>query len=200
MPRTPRELHENAFYHLINRGNNKQLVFRKDLDFHVFLSLLIESKQQHPLPIFGYCLMPNHYHLILQAKKPETVRRFVHWAMTCFSEYSHAEHKTSGHLWQGRYKNFLIDCDQYLVTALRYIEGNPLRAKLVNSCIEWPWSSAKDHWQNRYSGLVDPPPIALPLDWVNFVNMPLTGREIEIVKKKNRGQSPPGGTVPLNIS
>ena len=197
MPRTARELFKNAFYHVVNRGNNRQDVLCKDLDFHVFLSLLMESKQKYPLPIFAYCLMPNHFHLILQAREPENVWRFVHWAMTCFAEYSHAEHKTSGHLWQGRYKSFLVDNDRYLITAMRYIESNPIRANLVLSCADWPWSSIRNHCQNAYGGLVDPSPVVLPRDWINFVNAPLTKKEIEIMKKRNRGQSPPGGTVPL---
>jgi len=201
MPRTARELHPDGFYHIVNRGNNQQPIFRKDLDYHVFLSLLMESKQRNPVPVFGYCLMPNHFHLLLRVNEQSNIPRFIHWAMTCFAGYSHRQHQTSGHLWQARYKSFPVDNERYLVAALRYIEGNPVRAELVPSCIDWPWSSARAHLESRYAEFVEPPPILLPRDWVKFVDTPLTVNEMKIMKKAHqkmkRGQSPPGGTVPL---
>ncbi len=202
MPRAARELLKNGIYHVLNRGNNKQIVFHKEVDFHVFMSLLIKSKNKFPVLIFGYCLMPNHYHIIMQASEPVNVRRYVHWAMTCFAEYSHLEYKTTGHIWQGRYKSILVDNDQYMLTLLRYIEGNPIWMDLVSSAGDWPWSSIKNHCQNMYNGFVDPPPFGIPRDWLRLVNTPLTGKELECLRKnrakRNKGgQSPPEGTVPL---
>jgi putative transposase len=186
MPRTARKLVDRAYYHIINRGNNKQTIFRTRLDYLVFIGLLKEAKIRYPLTVFGYCLMPNHFHLIIYARDAGHVRAFIHWILTCFAHYYHAKYNTSGHLWQGRFKNLLIEREEYLIIALRYIENNPVRAGMVRSSRDWEWSSIQQHSQRSYDALVDPPPFTVPGDWLNLVNMPLTPKEFETIKKRNK--------------
>jgi len=190
MPRTARKLVDGAYYHIINRGNNKNTIFRTRLDYRVFIGLLSEAKRRYPLTVFGYCLMPNHFHLIVYARDGGHVRAFIHWTMTCFAHYYHATYNTSGHIWQGRFKNLLIEREEHLIVALRYIENNPVRAGMVRSSWDWEWSSIRQQCQRDYSGLIDPPPFAVPADWLNLVNMPLTPKEFEAIKRRNKRDSP----------
>lgn len=185
MPRTARKLADRAYYHIINRGNNKQTIFRTRLDFLVFLALLKEAKRRYPLSLLGFCLMPNHFHLVIYAREAEHVRAFIHWAMTCFAHYYHEKNKTSGHLWQGRFKSFLIEQEEYLIIALRYVENNPVRAGMVRSSRDWEWSSIKHHCLRSYDEFIDPPPFTVPNDWPDLVDMPLTLKEFEAIKKRN---------------
>jgi putative transposase len=117
--------------------------------------------------------------------------------MTCFAHYYHATYNTSGHIWQGRFKSLLIEREEYLIVALRYIENNPVRAGMVRSAQDWQWSSIQQHCLRSYDGLVDPPPFAVTKDWLNLVNMPLTAKEFEVMKKRNKRDSPlPRGQSP----
>ena len=194
MPRTARELVDGGYFHILNRGNNKLEVFHSRLDYLVFIGLMREAKSRFPLSLLAYCLMPNHFHFIIHAQRANNIQAFVHWAMTCFARHYHASSKTSGHLWQGRFKSLPIDREEYLIIALRYVEGNPMRAGLVDSNRNWEWSSLANHCARNYSGLTDPPPFYLADGWLELVDMPLTAKEFEAIGKKE-GQ-PPSGAVP----
>jgi putative transposase len=195
MPRTARQLHDGGFFHLVNRGNDRKTVFHTPADYAVFVGLMTAAKLRFPLFLFGYCLMPNHFHLLVKAELSEDVRAFIHWIMTCYTRHFHERQGTSGHIWQGRFSSFVIDCEEYLITALRYIESNPLRAGLVRSNKEWDWSSLKSHLSKDYGRLVDAPPFYLAEGWLELVDMPLTEKEYESLRK-NKRDSPSAGTVP----
>jgi putative transposase len=191
MPRTARRLPDQAYLHIINRGNNRQQVFWDRLDYLVFVALLREAKRRYPLSVLGFCLMPNHFHLIARSQTAENVQGFLRWILTCFSRHCQESHHTSGHLWQGRTKSFLIDREEYLIIALRYIENNPVRAGLVASSRDWEWSSIGFHCTKRYGEMIDPPPFFIGEDWPKFVDMPLTAKEREAIGLSGqKGQSP----------
>jgi putative transposase len=181
MPRSARKLPDQAYFHIVNRGNNRQKVFCSRLDYLVFIALLKEAKQRYPLSVLGYCLMPNHFHLIVHSRIGESIRGFIRWALTCYARHSHENHNTSGHLWQGRTKSFLIEREEYLIVALRYIENNPVRAGLVVSSTDWEWSSVGNHRWQKYGEFVDPPPFFIGDGWLELVDMPLTPNEREAI-------------------
>ena len=141
MPRVARRAVDGGVYHILNRGNGRQRVFHSDADYQKFVSLLKEVQERFAIRLFAYCLMPNHFHLLVKAEQGEDLSLSMHWFTTTYVRRYHKHYRTSGHLWQGRYKSFSIEDDKQLLTVVRYIEGNPVRANLVESASGWVWSS-----------------------------------------------------------
>ena len=157
MPRPLRPIAEGLVYHVINRGNNRQPVFVEEGDYRAFLKALADLKERWPFACYGYCLMGNHFHLLL---RPEAVpiSRLMQSLLVSHTQRYHRCHKSGGHVWQGRFKSPVIEDDDHLLTVLRYIEANPLRAKLVREAGAYPWSSFAAHGLGRPDPLVDPVP------------------------------------------
>jgi len=192
MPRTARSLGNGGYFHIINRGNDRRVVFRSRLDYLVFIGLMKEAKRRFPLSIHGFCLMPNHIHLIVRALHAENLSAFMQWLAGCYSRHFHESYGTSGHLWQGRFKGIPIDSEEYLIVALRYVEGNPKRAGLVDSNRKWEWSSLGDHCARDYTKLIDAPPFYLADGWLELVDTPLNSNEFETVRRAKRVSPAPG--------
>ena len=144
MPNEPRLLIENACYHLIARGNQKQRVFLKEDDFRGYLERLRMYKKKFDFRLYGYCLMPNHIHLVGQIAIAKNLSKFMHGITRSYTAYFNNGYTKVGHLWQGRFKNKIITKDQYLSDCINYIELNPVRAKVVNAPYEYPWSSYRE--------------------------------------------------------
>jgi putative transposase len=124
MPRISRGLVDNSVYHVINRGNGGQVVFRKDKDYEAFIDIVLEARLNYSVKVFAYCLMPNHFHMVLMPDRAEHLSKMMQWLMTSHVRRYHRHYGTSGHIWQGRYKSFLIQKDSHLLTVLRYVESN----------------------------------------------------------------------------
>ena len=144
MPRISRGLADDSIYHVINRGNGEQVVFQKDKDYESFVNLMKEAKIRYAIKIFAYCLMPNHFHIVVMPHQSEDLSKWMQWLLTSHVRRFHKHYGTSGHIWQGRYKSFLIQKDSHLLTVLKYVESNPLRAGLVNSANNWLRSSHRE--------------------------------------------------------
>jgi putative transposase len=143
VPRIPRGQQGGYAYHVINRGNGRVTVFHKPQDYEAFLSLLIEAKKRHRMKIFGFCLMPNHFHLVLEPAHQTALSQFMQWLLTSHVRRYHKHYGSSGHVWQGRFKSFPVQRDEHLITVLRYVLQNPVRASLSSTAREWPWSSLR---------------------------------------------------------
>ena len=201
MPRVARQLVDGGIYHLINRGNGQQRVFHKDRDYQAFTDLLMEMSDRYTADVLAWCLMSNHYHLVVKPTRAEQLSQGMHWLQSTHVRRYHRHYGTSGHLWQGRYKSFVIDADEHLLALIRYVEVNPVRAKMVNSAVDWPWSSHREHCAgtgsegarppnnicppnpDRQHGMLAPLPIDLPQPWTDYVDTPMT--ELEIFKMQN---------------
>jgi putative transposase len=192
MPRIVRGLSENSIYHLLNRGNGKQKVFHKEQDYKAFIDLMKEAKDRYSVRIFAYCLMPNHFHIILMPLKGEELSKWMQWLMTSHVRRYHKHYGTSGHIWQGRFKSFIIQEDNYLLTAIRYVEGNPVRAGLVGSARDWLWSSHRETIGERTKLLLNEIPMELPKDWIKYVDETLTEKELQKLNQSINRQSPYG--------
>jgi len=192
MPRITRGLADGSIYHVLNRGNWRQDVFHKDGDFAAFNELLELAKARHPVTIFGYCLLPNHFHLLLQADKGSELSCFMQWLMTSHVRRYHQHYRSSGHVWQGRFKSFIVQEDNHLLTVARYIEGNPVRAGMVASARTWRWSSHRESCGAVSRSLTCPLPIPRPEDWTAFVDTALTPQEIEWLRQSVVRQAPFG--------
>lgn len=192
MPRTARAIVGGQCYHVINRGNNCARIFHERADYNAFVSLLAESQTRVGLPILAACLMPNHVHLVVRPNSGEDVGRCMHWLFTTHVRRHHAKYKTSGRIWQGRFKAFIIEEDHHLLCVLRYVERNALRANLVAHAEDWRWGSL--HWRSRGDGRIalGPPPIPLPSEWINYVNAPQTPAELEAIRTCVNRQRPFG--------
>lgn len=145
--------------------------------------------------ILAYCLMPNHFHLVLFPYRDGDLQKFMQWVTLTHTQRWHTKNNTvgTGHLYQGRYKSFGIEEDDHLLTVIRYVERNPLRAKLVTKAQNWDFSSLSKRLQKKKTDLLSPWPIAEPNDYVSFVNTPQTSDEEEVVRYSvNRGK--PYGT------
>ena len=195
MPRITRGFVDGFIYHVINRGNSKQGVFHKDSDYQAFINLMEEAKDIYPIKIFAYCLMPNHFHLVLLPTKAEELSKWMQWLMTSHVRRYHRHYGTSGHVWQGRFKSFIVQEDNYLLTLVRYVENNPVRAGLVNSAKDWEWSSHKETIGKKSRILIDEIPIELPKFRESYVNAPLTANELEALRQCVNRQSPYGSPL-----
>lgn len=159
MPRIPRGQQGGYAYHVINCGNGRGTVFHKTQDYEAFLSLLAEAKKRHRVKLFGFCLMPNHFHLVVEPAHQTALSQFMQWLLTSHVRRYHKHYGSSGHVWQGRFKSFAVQRDEYLITTLRYVLQNPVRAGLSETVHEWPWSSA------RRRQLVDRSPVDEEIRW-----------------------------------
>lgn len=195
MPRISRGLIDGSVYHVINRGNAGHVVFQKDADYRAFIEIMKEAKIRYAVKLFAYCLMPTHFHMVLMPRQAGDLSRWMQWLMTSHVRRYHRHYGTTGHIWQGRYKSFLIQLDSHLIVVLRYVESNPLRAGLVHSAKDWPWSSCLESVGTRPRFLVDEVPVELPKDWSEYVDEPMGGKELERVRQSVNRQSPYGNPL-----
>ena len=128
----------------------------------------------------GYCLMPNHFHLVLWPHEDGDVSRWMHWLLTSHVRRYHRINGTDGRIWQGRFKDFAIEQDEHLWRVLRYVERNPLRANLVMRAEFWPWSSLTKRDPATDN---DSLPMPLPNDWLEIVNRPETEAELVALRR-----------------
>ncbi len=164
MARTARASAGGICYHVLNRGNARGEVFHQPGDYRAFRTLLREACLQVPMRVLAYCLMPNHFHLAVWPRHDGDLSGWMQWLLTVHVQRYHQHYDSSGHVWQGRFKAFPIQQDEQLLTVLRYIERNPLRAGLVARAEEWLWSSLRE-WGLADHGL-HAGPVPRPRDWV----------------------------------
>jgi putative transposase len=192
MPRTARAIVADCCYHVINRGNKKAAVFHERADYEQFLALLARAQQRLAVPVLAACLMPNHIHLVVQPSADEDLAKWMHWLFTTHVRWYHAKYATTGRVWQGRYKAFLIQQDHHLLTVMRYVERNALRAKLVDRAEDWTWGSLAWRRANRPAVALAEPPASLPSYWRQLVNEPQTAAEIAEIRTCVNRQRPFG--------
>ena len=183
MPRAARASFGGLCYHVLNRGNGRLDVFHKDADFAAFLQLLADANERLPMRILGYVLLHNHFHLVLWPRKDGDLRRWMQWLMTAHVRRYHRHYHSSGHVWQGRFKAFPIEQDEHLLTVLRYVERNPLRANRVPRAEEWAWSSLSWRPTGKRPELLSDSPISFPRNWVSLVNKPQMEDEVAAMQR-----------------
>ena len=188
MPRTARASVGQYCYHVINRGNGRAHVFHAEGDFHAFIGLLGDACRRLPMRVLAYCLMPNHFHLALWPYGDGDLSRWMQWLLTAHVRRYHRWYESSGHVWQGRFKAFPIEQDEHLLTVLRYIEQNPIRAKLVTRAEDWRWSSARHWFGSGSEPAIDIGPVARPSPWLAWINEEAAGMQLERIRMSvNRG-------------
>jgi len=191
MARTARCAAGGVCYHVINRGNRRATVFHTNEDFDAFVRLIGRACTRIPMRLLAYCLMPNHFHFVLWPHGDGDMSRWMHWLLTSHVVRYHKIRGTSGRVWQGRFKAFPIEQDRHLLTVLRYVERNPVRANLVKSAIDWRWSSvgAQD---NVAQSLISESPVTKPPAWVRLADTPQSNEELEALRRCSFKNAPFG--------
>jgi putative transposase len=197
MPRTARSIEAGLIYHVLNRGNGRMRLFHKEDDYDTFERVLAEGLERHPVDLLTYCLMPNHWHLVVRPQTDMALGRLMGWIGVTHVR-RHQEHyrrRGAGHLYSGRYKSFPVAEDQYFLSLCRYVEANPVRAKLVERAEQWRWGGI---WRRSHRGAglaLSTWPLGRPRNWTSLVNTVQAPEELQGVREcVARGR--PLGTAP----
>ena len=180
-------------HHVTQRGNRRQQTFFCDADYRNYLALMAEWCGRRGVEIWAYCLMPNHVHLIATPETADGLRRAIGEAHRRYSLRINRREGWAGHLWQGRFISFPMD-EAYLLSAARYVELNPVRARLARRAQDYPWSSAAAHLAGQDDRLVKTGPLlALVDDWAEFLDDGLDTSAAEALRRHERSGRPLGG-------
>jgi len=177
-------------YHALNRANGRLRIFRKDSDFLAFEQILAEGLERFDMRICGYCIMGNHWHLLLWPRQDGDLSGFMRWVTLTHTQRYHVSHGTIGigHLYQGRYKSFPVQDDSHYLTVLRYIESNPVAAGLVRRAGQWLWSSFAVRQGYKAAFELSDGPIELPPNWGRLLRENIDWAELDRIKNSiNRG-------------
>jgi len=178
-------------FHVINRAVGRRNLFDKDGDFLAFELVLQETLRIRPMRVCAWCLMPNHWHFVLWPQRDGDLPAFMQQLTnTHVKRWKEHRHETGfGHLYQGRYKSFPVQTDEYFYRVVRYVERNALRANLVASADLWPWSSVGcGSRKDSLRGILSDWPLPRPTHWTELVNEPLTESELRAIRHSaNRG-------------
>ena len=184
MPRTARIVIADYLYHVTQRGNYRQLVFEEDRDRINYLQLIQKYSLKYQLDIFAYCLMPNHVHFIVRPRQKESLSQTFCRVHQIYSTYFHGKRGIKGHLWQERFYSCLLHGD-HIRNAVRYVERNPVRAKLAYRPWEYVWSTAMAHLGREYK-LIKLADIREYLDissWQDYLMGDETDNELKIIRQ-----------------
>lgn len=189
----PRIAMGGMVYHVLNRSNGGHPLFTADGDYKAFERVLIQAHEQVAMRTLAYCVMPNHWHFVLWPREDGDLSRFMGWLTLTHTQRWHAHRRTagSGHVYQGRFKAFPVQTDAYFLTVCRYVERNPLRAKLVKKAELWRWSSLWSRLNNTdgATDMLHDWPVPIPNGWREWVNEPQTAAELEALRiSVNRGR------------
>jgi len=192
MARLARVVAEGVPHHVTQRGNRRQRVFFSDDDYVAYKALLTEGCRAASVEIWAYCLMPNHVHLILVPRSADGLRAALSDAHRRYSRRVNFREGWRGYLWQGRFASAPMD-DGHLMAAARYVELNPVRAKLAARAGDWPWSSARAHLAGRDDSVVRVAPLLeREADWATFLAGGLAPSEHAAIRAAERTGRPLG--------
>ena len=187
MPRKLRIVVAGAVYHVVNRGNDKRVVFPEVAYYDQFVELLREGRDYAPVTIIGYCLMPNHFHLMLRPETEDALSAYMHWVAGSYAcDFRRRTHTRGfGHVFQRRFWGAPVCDETGFLAVLRYVEANALRARLVTRAQNWNWTSLNDR-QRTSPLIIDPSPVSLPADWTDWVNLGQEEFVLEMIRQDLR--------------
>jgi len=178
-------------FHVLNRSVGRRTIFEKEADYLAFLNVFTETLRTRPMRICAFCLMPNHWHMLLWPEHDGDLSSFMQQLTnTHVKRWKEHYHENGfGHLYQGRYKSFPIQTEEYFYNAAHYVERNAVRARLVDRVESWPWSSGGDATCGDVTlPTLSPWPVPRPADWLEMVKKPQTEEEMERLRNcVNRG-------------
>lgn len=183
-----------TIFHVLNRANSRNQIFSKRFHYHHFIKIVQEALSIYTVKIYSYCIMPNHWHLLLEPKEDGELSRFLGWITNTHTRrYRLIENSEGqGPLYQGRFKSFPVKGDNHFLTVKRTIERNPVQASLVKSADAWPASSIGQDYFDCSKLPISEGHVPTPKNWIEIVNEPLTTKENEEVACSIRKGKPFG--------
>jgi putative transposase len=179
-------------FHVFNRAVRRMKIFATPADYDAFDRILAEAVRRTSAQLLAYCLMPNHWHLIL-GHNAEYLPPFMHWLTMTHAKRWHRAHGSdgTGPLYQNRYKAVAVTSEEHLLTVLRYVERNPVRAGIVAHAHEWRWGSAFRRCNSRNDVPLADWPISRPANWLEILDAPQSRAEVEAIRKRTPRGRPP---------
>jgi putative transposase len=194
MPRRTPHNTGGLVFHVLNRGVRRMQLFDRPGDYRLFLDLFRETQRRVPIRCLAYCLMPNHFHVVLWPREDGEMSQFMFRFTTTHSKRWHLAHGSNGTgaVYQGRFKSIPVCTDGYFLRLCRYVERNPVRAGLTSKCEQWPWSSAGQAAGLGGRVLLSAWPVDRPQDWSGILNDIERPAETEDVRAAVRRNAPFG--------
>jgi putative transposase len=185
MPRRLRHAAAGFVYHVLNRAVGRSTIFAKPADYDAFIRVLTEARDWLDVPLLAFCLMPNHWHLVLWPQHDGDLSEYLRWLTVTHTQRWHAHYRSqgTGPVYQGRFKSFPIQEDDHLLRVLRYVERNPLRAGLVDRAEQWRWSSLGQAERRLAGPKLHPGPVPRPEGWLEWVAGAETEAELEALRR-----------------
>lgn len=194
MPRISRAVAKGYPHHIIQRGNNRESVFFDDEDRKQYLSLLKKYSEKWSAPVLVYCLMSNHVHLMVSPLSDDSLYKMMQGLTLCYTQYVNRKYQRTGRLWESRYHSCIVDKEQYLWAVARYIEQNPVRAKIVKKAEAYPYSSAETHVKGSEDTVLGEELFSNNRrdDYIDMLRSSLTEKEKEAINYYTRAGRPFG--------
>jgi len=190
---------------VLNRANARLKIFSGRTDYEEFVQAMHESLEHVPIRVLSWCLMPDHWHLVLWPKREGELSEFMRRLSVTHPRRWHARRNSSGsgHLYQGRYRSFPVEPDQHVMEVCKYVEGNPIRAKLAKKALDWPWSSVQERNGGRQNGKsfgavpIERPalsdwPVPTPRGWAARVDAALSDADLAALRTSVQRGTPFG--------
>ncbi len=194
MPRIARIVVAEYPHHVVQRGNNKQAIFFDDADRKQYLKLLKKYSLDCGCKIHAYCLMDNHIHILFVPQYEYSLARTMQKLSLRYTQYVNKKYKRTGRLWECRFHSALVDKERYLLSVCRYIERNPVRAKIVSEPNQYLWSSAGCGTADQQDGFIEPiwQNLIERKEYIEFLNSPDDKNDVEVIKKSTYMGKPMG--------
>lgn len=174
-------------YHVLNRANARVRIFDSPKDYQQFEEIMEEAVERFTMRLLAYCIMPNHWHFVLYPAHDGDMSQFMGWLTNTHTRRWHTTKRTigQGHLYQGRYKSFLIQEDNHFLTVVRYVERNAKRANLVGRAEEWKWSSVfrRENGSDDKKKMLSPWPVPTPKNYLEWLNKPQIEEEEKAIRR-----------------
>jgi putative transposase len=186
MGRPLRAAEGGLIYHVLNRGNARLAIFEGDDDYSTFEQILFDAVSRYDVRLLAYCLMPDHFHLLLYPRADGELSRFMRGLTVTHTQRWHVQHGTSGsgHVYQGRFRSFPVQADEHFLTVCQFVESNAQRARLVNRAEKWRWSSLwhRQHPDSPLAAGLARWPVNYPTNWLSLVNSAPSPEDSEAVR------------------
>jgi putative transposase len=180
MARAKRRSLSSPYFHVVNRSVRKTPLFRRKTDYRAFLTVLSDGLVRHGVKLLAYCVLSNHWHLVVETPSTAELSRFMQWVTSSHAVRWHRHHLSTGQgpVYQGRFRAEPIDAATVLVRTCRYVERNALRAGLVKRAQDWPWCSLAERARSERSVPLASAPFLTSTAWIEYVNAPLFAGEL----------------------
>lgn len=194
MARIARAVAAGFPHHVVQRGNNREKVFIDDEDREKYIGLLKKYSRERDTRILAYCLMTNHVHLLIKPKENDSLYKMMQGVTLCYTQYANRKYNRTGRLWESRYHSCIVDKDSYLWAVARYIETNPIRARMVKKAEDYAYASALAHIMGKPDDLLNEELIAETQrkDYREFIRETNAEKDRDLIRYHTRTGKPLG--------